>query len=192
MATVRVVRLLAAEIDQSVSPGSTVCGAAANAAELTNSPAPVERQSHRAMARTDMRTLLTAEAAIASPPSLRPAPSLPGSLHAASSGRADATGSAVLGCAERLRGSHDHDIEFARAVDALDPVQLDVRRGGRPRHERQRAPFADRIVEAFDGFGYEFDDLVWLHHAQVVVRHKRQGAPALTGAAVKHDRAGLG
>jgi hypothetical protein len=83
---------------------------------------------------------------------------------------------------------HEDD-EPARAVDALDPVELDVGRRRRAGDERDRPALAG---DALDRLGDELDDLRRLDDADVEVGDERQRAPALLRRGGEDDRAGLG
>src|SRR5207247_9052446 len=86
-----------------------------------------------------------------------------------------------------LRPDQD-DVEGARAVHALDPVQLDVAGGGRAAGAGGRAPG----VPPGQGLGDQGDDLVGPYQAQVVVGDEGQCTPALGRGAVEDDGARLG
>ena len=86
----------------------------------------------------------------------------------------------------------DEHLEPARAVHALDAAELDVRGRGGAGDERERAPLAGGRREALESLGHGADDLIDLHHAEMEIRHERERAAALAGAAVEHDRARLG
>ena len=90
------------------------------------------------------------------------------------------------------RDPDDEHLEPARAVHALDAAELDVRGRGGAGDEGERAPLAGGRREALDSLGHRADDLIDLHHAEMEIRHERQRAAALAGAAVEHDRARLG
>ena len=78
-------------------------------------------------------------------------------------------------------------------MHTLDAVQLYVRGRRGAGDEGQGPSFSFyRLLELREGFRDETNDLILLHHAQVVVRQKRQGAAALPLARVEDDRAGLG
>ena len=79
------------------------------------------------------------------------------------------------------------DHQRARAVHALDPVELDVAGGRRPADEGQRAG----RLEPGQHLGHGVHDLVGAHHADVRSGTRRDRAAALVGRAVERDRAGL-
>ena len=82
-------------------------------------------------------------------------------------------------------------MQHARAMNALDAIQLDVRRGRRARHERERATRPHRVLERPDGLRHEPHHLILTHDADVKVRHERERAPPLCCTAVEHEGAGL-
>src|SRR5262245_22944078 len=89
----------------------------------------------------------------------------------------------------KLGRSADNDhVEGPGAVDAFDPVQLDVAGGGRAADPGERPGG----VEDVEGVGYVGDDLVGLDDADVQVRDEGERPPTLTRAVVEDDRAGLG
>ena len=92
----------------------------------------------------------------------------------------------------RIRAD-DHHVQHARAVHALDPVELDVRGGRRPGDERERPARAlTDVLELLDGLRHEPHDLILADDADMKVRHERQRPPALPRAAVENERADLG
>jgi AcrR family transcriptional regulator len=84
-------------------------------------------------------------------------------------------------------GADDH-LEGPGAVDALDPVELDVAGGAGAADPGLGAG----RVEPGQGLGDAGHHLGGGHHHQVVVGDQAEGAAALAGAAVEHDRARLG
>jgi len=77
-------------------------------------------------------------------------------------------------------------------VNPLHPIELDIRRRRRPRHQRDRAAGAGRLGEAVDGVRHGGDDLLLVDDADVQVGHERERAAARGFGAVEHDRPGLG
>jgi len=63
-------------------------------------------------------------------------------------------------------------------------------------HTQPTTPTRDRLqdrrLESVDGLGHHAHDLILAHDTEVIVGHERERPPALTRAAVEHDRAGLG
>src|SRR3954454_22295062 len=88
----------------------------------------------------------------------------------------------------RPRQVDEHDVELARAVDALDAVELDVRGGRRAGDERQRSVRIEPGDRVRDGG----DDLLGADDADVVIGDERERSPAGCRAAVEDDRAGVG
>src|SRR3954447_17882000 len=94
--------------------------------------------------------------------------------------------------AASLRGLGDHYVEGARPVNALDPVELDVRGGRRPGDEGERPALPDGLLEPLDGFRNKAHDTLGEDDAEGGVRNERKGPPPLPRAAIEHDGAGLG
>src|SRR4051812_47377765 len=87
---------------------------------------------------------------------------------------------------------HDQHVELARAVHALDAVELDVRGGGRPRDERDRTAGARGVAEPLDRIRDARDHVGGLDEADVVVGDERERAAPRAPAAVERDRPRLG
>src|SRR3954471_5925449 len=87
---------------------------------------------------------------------------------------------------------HDEDVELARAMDALDALELDVRRGRGAGDEGDGLRVARGGLEGGDRVGDGGDDLLRVDHAEVVVGDECERAPAGFRATVEDDRAGLG
>ena len=83
-------------------------------------------------------------------------------------------------------------MQHARAVHALDTIELDVRCRRRPGHERERPASLDRCLELSDRLRNQSHDLILPNDADVKVRHERQSPPALPLAAIENERPDLG
>ena len=81
----------------------------------------------------------------------------------------------------------DH-LEAARAVDTLDPLELDVARRGRAADPG----LGTGRLEARESLRNRANDLIHAHDAHMQVRKQAQHAAALVGAGIEDDRACLG
>src|SRR5215203_4880963 len=93
----------------------------------------------------------------------------------------------------RPPSADDQDLQRARAVHALDPVELDVR-GRRRTGDKGDGPALalDRSLQADEGLGDEAHYLPLAHDAQMVVGQERERPAALRPAGIEHDGARLG
>src|SRR5215213_2239627 len=83
-------------------------------------------------------------------------------------------------------------MEDARAVHALDTIELDVGSGGRPGNERKRPALPDGPVEPSYRFRDEPHDLILADDADVQIRNEAERPPTLPRAGVEDEGANLG